>query len=149
MTEIRFYHLERQSLDRALPALLEKARQKDHKIVIKVPDESERERLNAHLWTYDAAGFLPHGSEKDGYADRQPVYLTAKEENPNGADVLILTGGADSQKQAEFTLCCEMLDGRDAEAVKAARRRWKTYKEQEFDVTYWHQGAQGWEMKSD
>ena len=36
------------------------------------------ESLNAQLWTYKERGFLPHGSAKDGFAEDQPGWLTAR-----------------------------------------------------------------------
>ncbi|MBL4803645.1 MAG: DNA polymerase III subunit chi [Alphaproteobacteria bacterium] len=149
MSEIRFYHLERQSLDTALPALVAKALSKGHRIVIKTSDEKEAERLNGHLWTYDPNSFIPHGTKKDGHESDQPVWLTDNNEIPNGADVLILTHNTEHGDLGQFKLICDMFDGRSDEAVQAARGRWKTYKDAEHDVTYWQQSAQGgWTEKS-
>lgn len=147
MSEIRFYHLERQSQDQVLPALLQKAINGGHRIVVKTSDDAESERLNEYLWTYNPDSFLPHGSKKDGNAALQPVWLTSKDENPNSADVLILTQGSETSMSGDFTLCCEMLDGRDSDAIKAARMRWKEYKDAGHSVTYWQQGEGGWEEK--
>lgn len=148
MSEIRFYHLEQQSLDQVLPSLLSKALEGGHRIVIKTANDQEAKRLNDHLWTYDANSFLPHGIAKDPHADKQPVCLTSADENPNKADVLILTGGATSENIGQFKLCCEMLDGRNPESVSAARQRWKAYQEAGHDITYWQQGQKGWEKKA-
>ena len=105
--------------------------------------------LNDHLWAARADSFIPHGSARDGFAEDQPVWLTAADENPNKADILILTGGANSEAVSDFDLCCEMLDGNDETAVKAARARWKDYKDKGFDLTYWQQTPQGgWEKKA-
>src|SRR3546814_20554892 len=81
------------------------------------------EHLNAHLWSYDDRGFLPHGSKTDGHADWQPVWLTDSDENPNGAQVLFLTEGAGSRHLEDFALVCELFVCRDAEAVPAAPGR--------------------------
>lgn len=148
MTDIRFYHLERQTLDQVLPSLLGKALSVGHKIVVKAANDQEVERLNTHLWSYDPNSFLPHGSKKDGNAELQPIWITTEEENPNGADVLILTQGTVSDHVADFKMCCEMFDGRHDETVKAARGRWKDYKEAGHDLTYWQQGDRGWEKKA-
>ncbi len=148
MSEIRFYHLEQQSLEQVLPALLSKALGGGHRIIVKTQDERECERLNDHLWTYAPDSFLPHGSKKNGFAKDQPIWLTAEDENTNGADVLILTQGATSDMQDKFDLCCEMLDGKNEQAVLDARERWKTYKDKGHEITYWQQGANGWEKKS-
>ena len=149
MTEIRFYHLQRQSEEQVLPSLLSKALSNGHKIIVKCANDVDKEKLNEYLWTYHPDSFLPHGSSKDGNAQVQPIWLTSQDENPNGADVLILSQGAKADKLESFTLCCEMLDGHDENAVQDARMRWKSYKEQGFDVTYWRQSDQGtWEKKA-
>tara|TARA_B100001989_G_scaffold251197_1_gene229866 strand:+ start:857 stop:1306 length:450 start_codon:yes stop_codon:yes gene_type:complete len=149
MTEIRFYHLLRQSEQQVLPFLLSKALSRGHKIIVKCANDKGKEKLNEFLWTYNPDSFLPHGSAKDGHAEQQPIWLTAEDDNPNGADVLILSQGALSEKLGDFTLCCEMLDGHNDVAVQDARKRWKTYKDQGFDVTYWQQNDQGvWEKKA-
>lgn len=148
MSEIRFYHLEQQTLEQVLPALLGKALEGGHRIIVKTGDQHTAERLNDYLWTYNPNSFLPHGSKKDGNAQHQPIWLTSEDENPNNANVLILTTGATSENVSDYKLCCELFDGRDHEAVSAARARWKSYQEAEHDLTYWQQGQNGWEKKA-
>lgn len=149
MTEIRFYHLQIQTPEQALPQILSKALAGDHRIVVRGADASYIEKLNEHLWTFRPDSFLPHGSQKDGYGEDQPIWLTDKDENPNNADVLILTGGTSSEKTSDYKLCCEMFDGRHDDAVKAAREKWKQYKDAGHDVTYWQQNDKGgWDKKS-
>ena len=75
------------------------------------------EHLNQLLWTYDEASFLPHGSARDGNADRQPVFLTAGEENPNNATMLVLVDGAPGTGLEAFQRVCDMFDGNDEAAV--------------------------------
>ncbi len=149
MTEIRFYHLERQTQAQILPIILGKALERGNRVVVKASNEAERERLNNDLWSASPDSFLPHGSAKNGKASMQPIWLTEKDENPNEADVLILCQGASSEMQGEFNLCCEMLNGHDQEAISAARAGWKAYKAKGFDVTYWQQNDAGaWSNKA-
>lgn len=149
MADVRFYHMERSGLEQTLPALLGKALQGGHRIVVRCADVGSVEALNSHLWSYDPHSFLPHGSAKDGQAEDQPIWLTAENDNPNGAGVLILTGGAEAEDASGYKMVCEMLDGRDADAVAAARGRWKVYKDAGHEVTYWQQSPEGkWEKKS-
>ena len=54
--------------------------------------------LDALLWTYDEASFLPHGTARDGNAARQPIWLTAADENPNAATMLVLIDGVASAR---------------------------------------------------
>lgn len=147
MADVRFYHMERQSLEQVLPLLLSKALQSGHRIVVKTALPAQVEQINENLWTYNPNSFLPHGNEKDGNAALQPVWITARDENPNAADLLILTHGAEGEIPEGIAMICDMLDGRDPEAVSAARARWKAYKKQGHEVTYWQQGTRGWEKK--
>ncbi len=149
MTEIRFYHMEKSSLEQTLPSLLGKALSQGHKIMLKTSDTNTAESLSAYLWTYDPASFLPHGTPQDAHPENQPILITDKDENINAADVLILTHSARSDNLKDFKLCCEMLNGNNPEDIQSARERWKTYKEEGFEITYWQQTAQnGWEKKS-
>lgn len=147
-TEIRFYHLERQSLEQVLPGLLSKALDTGRRVFIKTRDEKEAERLNEYLWTFQPDIFLPHGTKKDGFENRQPVFLGSSNDNPNSADVLILTQGASAENLGDFKLCCDMLDGRDPAQISEARTRWKAYKDSGYALTYWQQGDKGWEKKN-
>jgi DNA polymerase III subunit chi len=147
-TEIRFYHLERQSLEQVLPGLLLKALESGHRILIRTVSDALAEKLNDHLWASEPDSFIPHGTHKDGHATRQPVFLSADDQNPNNADMLILTHGAMAEDITSFKLCCTMLDGRNPEAVKTARTLWAQYKDAGHAVTYWQQGDTGWQKKS-
>ena len=148
MTEIGFYHLQRSSLEKALPRLLEKVLDAGKRAVVIAGSEERVEALNTALWTYHPGSFLPHGSAADGNAAEQPVWLTERDENPNGAQVLVLTDGATSAHVEDFERCFELFDGNDEAAVRAARERWKAYREAGHAVTYWQQTDGGWEKKA-
>lgn len=152
-TEVLFYHLERQSLEQALPQLLELSLQRDWKVVVQAGSEERVKILNDYLWTYNEHAFLPHGSRDSSQADAheaaQPIWLTAEDETPNDADVLFLVDGADREDVKRFTRCVYMFDGGDAEALHAARENWKRIKEQGLDATYYQQASDGkWEKKA-
>ena len=151
MTEIRFYHLVRRPLEDTLPIMLERTVNRDGRRAIVMAGSEERlEALNAHLWTYDDRGFLPHGSKRDGHEPRQPIWLTTKEENPNGATVLFLVDGARVEGAANYELVCTLFDGNDPDAVGAARTQWVGYKDGGHQLTYWQQTDRGgWEKKAE
>ncbi len=148
MTDIGFYHLTRSPLERALPKLLEKAHASGARVVVMAGSAERVEALDQALWTYDPTSFLPHGSARDGVAAAQPIWLTADEENPNQATILVLTDGATSAHVADYARCLEMFDGNDAATVAAARERWRGYDAAGHALTYWQQTEQGgWEKK--
>ncbi len=80
---------------------------------------------------------------RDGDAERQPIYLTDKDENPNHADVLLLTDGVVSERVADFARCLNLFDGQDEQAVAAARALWKDWKNLGYDLTYYQQTDRG------
>jgi DNA polymerase-3 subunit chi len=147
MTEVGFYHLLTMPLERALPRLLELGLKAGFRIVVLAGSPERVEHLDAALWSYDDASFLPHGSRRDGRPERQPIWLTESEENPNQADMLVLTDGAGSTRLAEYRRCLDLFDGSDEAALAAARERWRGAKEAGHALTYWQQTATGWAKK--
>lgn len=149
MTEVSFYHLLHTPLERALPKLIEKVLESGARAVIRTGSAERAEALNSVLWTYDQDSFVPHGTARDGNAAEQPVWITPEDENPNGADILVLTDGAVAADIAGYRRCLEMFDGRDETAVTDARRRWTDYKAADHALTYWQQTERGgWEKKA-
>ena len=150
MAELLFYHLTRRRLEQVLPELLEKTLQRGWKAVVKGGSEERIQQLNGDLWTYGRASFLPHGLKADGFADRQPVYLTTEDERPNNADVLFLVDGADTGDVSAYARVCDLFDGNDEDAVQAARARWKRAKDAGHTLTYWQQSETGgWVKKAE
>ena len=94
MTEILFYHLHRQPLERVLPALIEKSLARGWRVVVQAASEERVEALDAHLWTFRDDSFLPHGTWREAEAGEQPILLTVRDDNPNGASVRFLIDGA-------------------------------------------------------
>lgn len=149
MTEVRFYHLQRRTLEQALPKILEKVIERDWRAVVLAGSPERVDALNQHLWTYDPGSFLPHGAARDGFAEMQPVWLTAEDENPNNATVLVQVDGVMSERLGGFDLVCDIFDGNDEEAVMAARDRWKACKAAGHALTYWQQTDRGgWEKRA-
>jgi DNA polymerase-3 subunit chi len=148
LTEISFYHLTATPLERALPRLLERARAQGHRIVVRAGSAERVAQLDALLWTYDEASFLPHGSGRDGNAAAQPIWLTERDENPNGAVMLVLLDGVAADDLSEFARCADFFDGNDPDAVEAARGRWRVARDAGHNLTYWRQTASGWERQA-
>ena len=148
MAEIGFYHLLSMPLERALPSILERGLAAGHRIVVMAGSSERVEHLNDLLWTFNEASFLPHGSTRDGNAERQPIWLTADDENPNAATMLVLVDGAASARLGGYARCCDIFDGNDETAVAAARGRWKEAKAAGHQLVYWEQVEGKWEKRS-
>lgn len=149
MTEVLFYHLQNAPLERVLPDLLERSLQRGWRAIVRAGSKERLDALNNTLWTYRDESFLPHGTLEDGPPDLEPILLTTDAENPNGANVLFLVDGAEPGEITGYERCVLMFDGRDADAVAAARNHWKTLKDAGHDTTYWQQSDAGkWEKKA-
>jgi DNA polymerase-3 subunit chi len=147
LAEIGFYHLLVTPLERALPKLLERAWSQRYRVVLRAASAERVEYLNRVLWTYEEAAFLPHGSARDGNPALQPIWLTDRDENPNGATMIVLIDGLEAEDLSGFTRCADLFDGNDGNAVDAARSRWRRAREAGHSLTYWQQTVSGWDRK--
>jgi DNA polymerase-3 subunit chi len=150
MTEVLFYHLQHQPLDRVLPGLLERSFERGWRVVVQAASEERIEALDAHLWTYRDDAFLPHGTYRDSEVAAQPIVLTLGEDNPNGATVRFLIDGVPLPPDADaYQRVVLLIDGDDPDAVADARERWTEAKGRGFEVTYWQPDAQGrWQRRA-
>ena len=149
MTEVLFYQLDHQPLERVLPSLVEKALDRGWRAVVQAGSEERVEALDTLLWTYREESFLPHGTKRDGHPASQPVYLTTAEDNPNGSQVRFLVDGAEARELTSYARVVYLFDGRDPTAVERAREQWRSARESGSEVTYWQQSPEGrWEKKA-
>ena len=150
MTEILFYHLQRQPIDKVLPALIEKSLERGWRVVVQSSSEERVDALDAHLWTFRDDSFLPHGTYKESNAPEQPILLTVSADNPNAASVRFLIDGAPIPLDAaSYQRLVLLFDGGDPEALESARSRWREAKEQGFEATYWQADEEGrWQRKA-
>jgi DNA polymerase-3 subunit chi len=144
MTEIRFYHLTKSTLNQALPDLLERTLSRGWRAFVLGESEEQVEKLDEHLWSYRPDAFLPHGRGGDGLADQHPVLLATADDDTKGADVLFLLDEAQSARLSDYALVCVLFDGNDSDRVRSARERWAAYKQEGHDLAYWQQGEKGW-----
>jgi DNA polymerase III subunit chi len=150
MTEVLFYHLQRQPLESVLPTLLEKSLERGWRALVRATTDERLAALDDHLWTYSDESFLPHGTEREPDVAEQPVVLTLSERNPNGAAVLFLVEGAPVPGDAAaYQRLVLLFDGNDEDALAAAREQWKAVKSAGHDATYWQEDPRGrWEKKA-
>jgi DNA polymerase III subunit chi len=150
LTEILFYHLQSQALEAVLPPLLERSLSRGWRCTVEATSQERLAALDDHLWTYADESFLPHGTARDPDAAGEPVVLTLGAGNPNGATVRFLVEGAPIPPDAEaYERIVLIFDGRDDEALAAARAAWKQAREAGHKATYWQQTEAGrWEQKA-
>jgi DNA polymerase-3 subunit chi len=149
MAEIGFYHLTRTPLEQALPKLLGRVLAQQGRALVLCGSAERVAALDAALWLSTDPDWLPHGSAASGQAELQPIWLAEHDEPAaNGAKFLFLVDGAASARLADYDRVFDLFDGNDEAAVAAARERWKAAKAAGHALSYWQQGARGWEKKA-
>ena len=150
MTEVLFYHLEHQPLERVLPTLVERTLARGWRAVVQAGSEERVEALDTLLWTYAEESFLPHGTKRDGNDAAQPVYLTTEDANPNGANVRFLVDGAEASARSPATSASSTYStGTMAPPSPARASSGRPPRRQAARSTYWQQSSEGrWEKKA-
>jgi len=143
MTEVYFYHLERQPLEAVLPQLLEKTLARGWRAVIQVGLPERVEAISTLLWSYRDDSFLPHGTAADGHPTRQPIWLTAGSDGPNAPHVRFFLDGAEPDALAGLERAIIMFDGSLSDTVAQARDWWRGMTAAGHAVSYWRQDEGG------
>jgi DNA polymerase-3 subunit chi len=144
LSEVFFYHLQRQPLEAVLPRLLDKSRERGWRALVRVGSDERLSALDDHLWTYADESFLPHGSDKEADPQEHPILLTTGDVNRNGAAILFLVAGAPVPADiSAYDRVMYLLDGSDEEAVAGARSTFRTLREAGHDLSYWQQDEEG------
>ena len=150
MTDILFYHLERQPLEKVIPALLEKTLERGWRAVVRAKSADKVQLLDEALWSYSEESFLPHAVASEPYAEIEPIILTATQDEPNRPDILCLVEGAEFPEKVEsYQRVVLLFDGNDDVALSDARKAWKEVRGRGLESTYWQQSESGrWEKKA-
>jgi DNA polymerase-3 subunit chi len=142
VTEILFYHLETQPLERVLPLLLEKSLERGWRAVVETSSRERAEALDAMLWTFRDDSFLPHGIAGEPTDPDQPVLIAIGEDDPNAANVRFFVDRAVPQTGEGYERIVYMFSGHDPDAVSEARVAWKALGPGNA-LTYWQQDEAG------
>jgi DNA polymerase-3 subunit chi len=150
VTEILFFHLQNQPLEKVLPTLLSRSLERGWRAIVKASSEERLKALDDHLWTFSDESFLPHGTDLQPDADAHPVLLTLGDANSNGATVLFLVENAPLPAEiAAYDRVTLLFDGEDVEALAGARETWSAVKRAGHEATYWQETPAGrWEKKA-
>ena len=147
MAAIDFHDLAGRPLGPALAQLLEPLVSAGERAVVLVGSPERLDTLNAALWTYRPDSFLPHGSAAEGFPERQPVWLTTEDENPNGATVLVFLDEVEPAGFDGFARALFVFDRTSPDGREAARDRWRQYRDAGHTLRYWESTDEGWRSR--
>jgi DNA polymerase III subunit chi len=147
MTEILFYHLEKQPLERVLPQLVEKTLERGWRAVVETASPERVAAIDVLLWTWRDDSFLPHGIVGEETDALQPVLIANDNSNANGANVRFFVDRTVPQSGEGYERLVYLFSGHDPDAVTEARAAWKTLGPGNA-LTYWQQDESGrWQKR--
>ena len=89
---LAYFRRTRAPLLSALPAFAAQAVRRFTPLVLLTPDRETADRINADLWSFDEAVFVPHGGPGDPHPERQPLWIVPSplpSAPPNGAQSVL------------------------------------------------------------
>lgn len=154
--ELLFYRLSRSPLEAALPALLDKARARELRAIVRVGADARVRSLSDAIWRWRDDAFLAHGAPGEPSPERQPIYLTSGLETPNRPDVAFYVDRAEPDPEAlgadpaGLSRACLLFAEQDAEALAAARSLWTRTVAAALPAAFWaEEPGRGWTKKAE
>jgi DNA polymerase-3 subunit chi len=145
MENISFY-LAPETVEKMLFNLLLKMVEKGNKALIFCESEQRLKELDDSLWLLGRTKFLPHGKWGDGYEEKQTVFLTIKEENPNSANFIFLFGEPSKEFIQKFSKGFIIFTRKE---FIPTQEKWNKYKKEGFELVYNQMDGEKWVSKKE
>lgn len=126
--QVDFYVLQDESLSAELLAcrLALMAWEQDHRIMVLAENEAQAERLDALMWDYPQARFLPHAQKRQPVPAPVMIGVMAELDDDAGEVIINLTQGAVPQPE-RFRRLLELVPANDAQR-QASRDKFRVYR---------------------
>jgi len=134
MTLIDFYSGSNNKLHTAC-RLSAKVIQQNLKITIYIPDTKIADQLDNLLWTFSSTAFIPHCRVGDKLASETPVTISQNGEPLPHDNVLINLHNEHPPFFSRFLRLIE-ISGATIEDAKAARTRYRFYKDRGYEIRH-------------
>ena len=132
-TRVLFARQERPEKARLLCSLVEDCFRERERILVFLQDEQQAMAMDRFLWTWDKGAFLPHAYNSGAVeCVDEPIVITCKEENPNGASVLIMGIPCSIDFIGRFDLAIDLAEVYDETLLQESRQRFKHYRDNGF-----------------
>ncbi|MBU6338651.1 MAG: DNA polymerase III subunit chi [Rickettsiales bacterium] len=124
--EVSFYQCD-EALAKSIAPLLLKILDENKKALIVTTSQMEVKEIDAALWSFGKNKFIPHitDSDKDFDFKRQPIIITDKEDNFNGADYIVLTKEVSSNFLRNFSRVFYFYDVLNVAVAKVLAGKYK------------------------
>ena len=129
LKSVEFIKLNKPERAHLLCDLAEEFHLQGKRVVIMVQDDNQGVSLDRFMWVWKKGSFVPHvydNGSVEGYDE--PVVIVAHEDNPNGAQVLILGCSCDVEFARQFSHVIEFAETYDEKLLEQSRQRFKSYR---------------------
>ena len=129
LKSVEFIKLNKPERAHLLCDLAEEFYLKGERVVVMVQDDNQGVSLDRFMWVWKKGSFVPHiydNGSVEGYDE--PVVIVAREDNPNGARVLILGRPCEMEFVRQFSHVIEFAEAYDEELLEQSRQRFKAYR---------------------
>lgn len=118
-SEINFYQVD-ETITKALAPLLIKVLEENKKALVFCANQAQIKEIDDSLWSYGRNKFIPHITvlDKDFILERQPIFITDKEENANKADYLVFLSEPSEVFVSKFKRVFHFFEGKSSAKIK-------------------------------
>jgi DNA polymerase-3 subunit chi len=133
MTRIEFVKLARPEKARHLCELAEEFFARGQRVLVMVEDDNQGVTLDQFMWVWKKGSFLPHAYD-NGTVEclDEPVVITTRAENVNGATVLIAGQPGPVDFVRQFQVVIDFAEIYDEALRASSRERFRAYREAGF-----------------
>lgn len=134
MSPVEFIRLKKAEKARHLCELAEEYFQAGKRVLITVMDDNQGVTLDGYMWTWKKGAFIPH-TFANGAVEcfDEPVVITTSEQNPNGAQVLIMGKPCSPAFVRQFEAAIDFAELYDDDLAQASRQRFALFREAGLD----------------
>jgi DNA polymerase-3 subunit chi len=130
---VEFVRLDRPEKARQLCELAEEFFLAGQRVLVVVEDADQAAALDQYMWTWKKGSFLPHAcADLEAACSGEPVVITTREDNVNGARVLIAGRPCQLAFVGQFQVVIDFAEVYDAALREASRQRFRACREAGF-----------------
>ena len=143
MTSYSFYQISKSPIDKIVPSLLFKIYSTLKKPMTFIVEVDEVKKYDDLFWNFSTNKFLPHGTENDSKEYYKYLLITAKNQNINNSEILIVKDEISNEFAKNFKKVIYLFDEnhRSADAFRAKYKAEKAVKP--TNTKFWQQDEKG------
>jgi len=142
MTQVDFYHLTRDPVERAIPAIAARIVKDGGRLLVVGAERSRLQAVSNALWDAGAESYLAHDFDDQLLPEVQPILLSEGIAASNGARFVALADGVWREEALGFDRAFYFFDEATIEGARAA---WVALNKTDgLTVRFWKQDGGRW-----